>query len=58
MCGFCKKKYRKNNHVKIVSLFCPTTYDNKSTTNTGKYKNAGSRKGEFNFDLIQVEDSK
>jgi len=21
MCGFCKKKYRKNNHVKIVSLF-------------------------------------
>jgi len=25
MCGFYKKKYRKNNHVKIVSLFCPTT---------------------------------
>jgi len=21
MCGFCKKKYRKNNYVKIVSLF-------------------------------------
>jgi len=36
MCGFCKKKYRKNNHVKIVSLFLShyLKYEEALETNT------------------------
>ena len=54
MCGFCKKKYRKNNHVKIVSLFL-SHYLCKDFHNEEKGEKNKS-KSEFIFASFPIEE--